>query len=143
MNGRIRVLVLCTGNRCRSQMAEGWLRHLSGGDVEVHSAGTRPSVVHPLAVKVMAEAGVDVSGQRSKHVDEYAGQSFDYVITVCDSAKEACPVFPGNVRTVHHSFPDPDAAKGSDEEVIAVFRDVRDRVRDWCWGFLQQLRAEV
>jgi arsenate reductase len=133
-----RVLFLCTGNSCRSQMAEGWLRHLAGGRFEVASAGTRPAQLHPDAVLVMREAGVDISGQRSKNLSELLQQQFDFVITVCDSAKEACPYFPGNVQRLHWSFPDPAAATGIHKQRLAVFREVRDhigeRIRDFVAG---------
>ncbi|MBI1337619.1 MAG: arsenate reductase ArsC [Phycisphaera sp.] len=134
---KLRLLVLCTANRCRSQMAEGWLRHLGGKHVEVHSAGVKPSVVHPLAVKVMKEVSIDLTDHRSKHVEEYLGQDFDCVVTVCDSARETCPVLPGAKRTVHHSFPDPDKATGDESQVLEVFRDVRDQIGRWAEGFLQ------
>ncbi|MGC8723619.1 MAG: arsenate reductase ArsC [Acidobacteriota bacterium] len=124
-----RVLVLCTGNSCRSQMAEGWLRHDLGEQVEVYSAGTQPSRVHPLAIAVMAEAGVDISAQRSKSLQEFWGQPFDLVVTVCDSAKEACPSFRGAARQVHQSFPDPAGLQGSEEEMWDEFRRVRDQIR--------------
>ncbi len=126
-----RILVLCTGNRCRSQMGEGWLRHFLGERGEVKSAGTQPKGVHPLAIAVMAEAGVDISGHTSDHVDQYREEDFDVVVTVCDSAKEACPTFPGAKRVVHHSFEDPDQAGLSDAELRALFVRVRDEIRDW------------
>ena len=121
-----RVLILCTGNCVRSQMAEGLLRHLGGAGYEVHSAGSRPNgYVSPLAIEVMREMGLDISGHRSKSVSEFAGQRFDTVITVCDSAAEECPVFPGAQR-VHWSIWDPGAATGSPEEKLAGFRRIRD-----------------
>jgi len=126
--GRKRVLFVCTHNSARSQMAEGFLRHLSGGAFEAYSAGTEPGAVHPLAVEVMAEAGVDISGQRAKSVDEFVQQRFDYVVTVCDDAREACPHFPNAANRLHWSLPDPAAAGGSREERLAVFRQVRDAV---------------
>lgn len=126
------VLVLCTGNSCRSQMAEGWLRALYGGRIEAFSAGSQPSgYVHPRAIQVMAEVGVDISGGRSKHLHEFINRRFDHVLTVCDSAAEACPVFPGPARRAHHDFTDPAKATGSEEEVMAVFRRVRDEIRGW------------
>jgi arsenate reductase len=124
-----RVLFLCTGNSCRSQMAEGWARHLWGDRFEVHSAGTQPSRVHPDAVAVMAEAGVALSGHRSKHIDEIRHLLFDLVITVCDNAREQCPVFPGKVRRIHRSFADPAGAAGTREEVLSAFRKARDEIR--------------
>lgn len=123
-----RVLFLCTGNSCRSQMAEGWLRHIAGDRVEVHSAGTKPTGLNRMAVAVMREAGVDISGQHSKHVDEFSKQDFLYVITVCGSAREACPAFPGALYQLHWSFDDPAAATGTEEERLAVFRRVRDEI---------------
>jgi arsenate reductase len=121
-----RVLILCTGNSARSQMAEGLLRSLGGGAIDVCSAGTRPGSVRPEAIAVMAERGIDISGHRSKHVDEFTGQQFQYVITVCDSANESCPVFPGTPQRIHWSFPDPAAVEGSEAERLAAFRTVRD-----------------
>ncbi len=123
----MRVLILCTGNSARSQMAEGWLRHLTAGRVEVYSAGTHPSSVHPLAIRVMAERGIDLSMHRSKSVQEFLGQSFDYVITVCDRAKEACPVFPGAPMRIHWSMPDPAAVAGAASSLDG-FRQIRDRL---------------
>jgi arsenate reductase (thioredoxin) len=124
-----RVLILCTGNSARSQMAEGLLRHLAGDRFEVHSAGTKPSSVRPEAIAVMREVGIDISGNRSKHVDEFAGESFDYVLTVCDKAKESCPIYPGHTNRLHHDFEDPAAAPGSEDERLAAFRRVRDQLK--------------
>jgi arsenate reductase len=121
-----RVLILCTGNSARSQMAEGLLRDMGAGAIDVFSAGTRPGVVRPEAIAVMAERGIDISGHRSKHVDEFKDQRFDYVITVCDSANESCPVFPGAPHRIHWSFPDPAAVEGAETERLAAFRAVRD-----------------
>jgi arsenate reductase len=121
-----RILFLCTGNSARSQMAEGLLRHMAGDRFEVFSAGTRPAGLNPNAVKAMAEAGIDISGHRSKSVDEFAGQQFDCVFTVCDNAKEACPFFPGGGKRIHHSFKDPAAAPA--ERQMDVFRRVRDEI---------------
>ena len=125
---RKKVLVLCTGNSCRSQMGEGWLRHDLGDRVEAYSAGTKPSFVHPRAVDVMGEAGVDLSSHTSKSVEGLRGVAFDLVVTVCDSAREACPVFPGAKRTVHRAFDDP-AHAGTGDEALPVFRRVRDEIR--------------
>jgi arsenate reductase len=129
------VLFLCTGNSARSQMAEGLLRHLAGDQMDVYSAGSRPSMVNPLAIQVMAERGIDISQQRSKHLNEYLKQPFDEVITVCDQAAEVCPIFPGKAHRIHWSFPDPAAATGSDAERLRAFREVRDsieaRLRAW------------
>ncbi len=139
-NGELHVLVLCTGNSCRSQMAEGWLNALYGDRLRAVSAGSAPSgYVHPKAVQVMAEAGIDISDGRSKSLEEFLDEPFDYVLTVCDSAAEACPVFPGPGQRVHRDFIDPAAALGSDDEVLAVFRRVRDEIRDW----LADLMAKV
>jgi len=130
-----RVLFLCTGNSCRSQMAEGLLRELAGNEFDAASAGTNPTQVNPTAVRVMAEAAIDITGQHSKPVEEMIGQRFDYVITVCDRAREACPLFPGAARQLHWSFEDPAEATGTEEERLRVFRRVRDeiaeRVRDF------------
>jgi len=126
-----RVLILCTGNSCRSQMAEGWVNHELGETWQARSAGTRPAeAVHALAVLVMAEVGVDISPGRPRLVDTYLNESWDLVITVCDSARESCPVFPGPVEALHLSFPDPAEAEGTDDEIMAVFRTVRDAIRD-------------
>jgi len=126
-----RVLILCTGNSCRSQMAEGWVNHELSETWEARSAGTKPAeAVHPLAVLAMAEIGVDISRGQPEPVDGYIDEPWDLVITVCDSAKENCPVFPRPVETLHISFPDPAAAEGTNEEVMTVFRTVRDAIRD-------------
>jgi len=129
MNEKQRVLILCTGNSARSQMAEGLLRHDSGSQFEVESAGTKPSQVRPEAIQVMREIGIDISGHRSKSVDEFAGQTFDYVLTVCDHAKETCPIYPGHSNRLHHNFQDPAAVEGSEEQRLAAFRKVRDEIR--------------
>ncbi|MGQ9532600.1 MAG: arsenate reductase ArsC [Desulfotomaculales bacterium] len=134
----LRVLFLCTHNSCRSQMAEGWARHLKAGQIEASSAGTAPTRVHPLAVRVMAEAGVDISGQRAKSVTEFAGREFDVAVTLCDDARESCPFFPAK-KLVHRAFEDPAAATGSEEEVLAVFRRVRDEIRAFVQGMPDNL----
>jgi arsenate reductase len=121
-----RVLILCTGNSARSQMAEGLLRREAGDRFQVHSAGVEPSRVRPEAIEIMREIGIDISGHRSKSLNEFAEQEFDYVITVCDNARQSCPVFPGSARYLHWSIDDPAMAQGSDEERKAVFRRVRD-----------------
>ena len=131
-----RVLILCTGNSARSQMAEGLLRHEAGDRFEVFSAGTRPSHVRPEAIAVMAEIGLDISGHRSKSVDEFVGQDLDFVITVCDNAKETCPVFPGAVQRLHWPFEDPAAVEGSEEVRKAAFRRTRDRIQGRIMVFL-------
>jgi len=128
MKDKKRVLILCTGNSARSQMAEGLLRHTAGDRYEVFSAGTKPGSVRPEAVAVMRELGIDISAHRSKSVDEFLGQHFDYVLTVCDNANESCPVFPAQTQRIHWSFADPAAAQGSEEERKAVFRRIRDEI---------------
>jgi arsenate reductase len=122
------VLILCTANSARSQLAEGLLRHIAGDRLEVHSAGAMPSHVRPEAVAVLAELGIDASGQRSKHVNEFAGQRFDFVITVCDSAARNCPVFPAETRRIHWSIEDPAAITGDEERRLAGFRRIRDEL---------------
>ena len=126
---KLKVLFLCTGNACRSQMAEGWARRLKGELLEAYSAGVAPAGLSGRAVKVMAEAGVDISSQRSKHVDELGDVEFDYVVTVCDRAREQCPVLAGAAKMVHVGFEDPAAATGDDRAVMDVFRRVRDEIR--------------
>jgi arsenate reductase len=135
---KTQVLFLCTGNSCRSQMAEGWLRHLAGDRFAVASAGTKPGSLNRTAVQVMGECGVDISGHHSKSVDEFVQQAFDCVITVCDNVKESCPVFPGGGRRLHWSFQDPAAAQGTEEQRLAVFRRVRDQIEQRIREFLQQ-----
>ena len=127
---RKRVLILCTGNSARSQMAEGLLEHDAGDRFEVESAGTKPGRVRPEAIAVMKELGIDISGHRSKRVDEFQGQSFDYVLTVCDNANESCPVFPGHAERIHKAFEDPAAFQGTEEARLALFRRVRNEIRD-------------
>lgn len=133
-----KILILCTGNSCRSQMAEGYLRHLAGDRFEVTSAGLEPSIVNPRAIQVMREDGVDISGHTSKDVEQFIGQKFDYIITVCDNARERCPFFPGQAERIHWSFEDPAAATGTEAEVLAVFRQVRDKIRSKIEGFLSE-----
>jgi arsenate reductase len=135
----LKILVLCTGNSARSQMAEGILRHDGGAAFEVHSAGIKPGSVRPEAIQVMREIGIDISDHRSKSVDEFIGQKFDYVITVCDNAKETCPVFPGKTRRLHQSFddPPPPGAKSA-EETLSIFRRVRDEIREWMRSFIAE-----
>jgi arsenate reductase len=126
-----RVLILCTGNSCRSQMAEGWVRHLLGDCWEVESAGTHPAgEVAPLAVRAMAEVGVGISGAWPKHWGPFLDQRWDLVVTVCDSARESCPLFPGAAEQIHVSFPDPVLASGTEDERLAVYRAVRDDIRE-------------
>ncbi len=122
------VLILCTGNSARSQMAEGLLRALAGDRMEIHSAGSKPSVVNPSAIMAMQQRGLDISDYRSKHLNEFLQKPFDYVITVCDNAAETCPVFPGPAQRIHWSFPDPAAVVGTDDEVLAAFVEVRNNL---------------
>src|SRR5262249_30481491 len=132
-----RVLILCTGNSARSQMAEGILRHDGGDAFEVFSAGTKASFVRPEAIQAMSEIGIDISNHRSKSVDEFTVEQFDYVITVCDKAKESCPVFPGGAVRIHQNFEDPpEPGVGDDESLLAVFQRVRDEIRRWMEGFI-------
>ena len=133
----MRVLILCTGNSARSQMAEGLLRHDAGNTYEVSSAGTKPTHVRTEAITVMQEVGIDISGHRSKSVDEFEGQDFDYVITVCDNAKESCPIFPAKTKRIHWSIEDPAAVQGSEAERLAAFRRVRDELRTRLQAFAQ------
>ena len=135
---KTKVLFLCTGNSCRSQMAEGFLRAYGGNTYEAHSAGTKPSAVNPLAVQVMNEAGINISGQRSKNAAEYLGQHFPVVVTVCDNAKEHCPIFRGPCVREHWPFEDPAEATGNDEERLAVFRKVRDQIGERVRSFVEQ-----
>jgi arsenate reductase (thioredoxin) len=127
---RSRVLFLCTHNSARSQMAEGLLRHVAGDRFEAVSAGTEATRVRPLAIRAMDEIGIDISAQESKTLDRYLEESFDYVITVCDDANEACPFFPGAQSRLHWSFEDPSRVEGPEEERLAIFRSVRDRIRE-------------
>jgi len=129
MTAKKKVLILCTGNSARSQMAEGLLRHDAGERFEAKSAGVAPTKVRPEAIEVMREIGIDISGQRSKSVDEFTAEEFDYVITVCDNANEQCPVFPGKAERIHWSFEDPAAVTGDAETKLAVFRRVRNQIR--------------
>jgi arsenate reductase (thioredoxin) len=130
-----RVLILCTGNSARSQMAEGLLRHDAGAKFDVESAGTKPSFVRPEAIAVMQEIGINIREHRSKHVDEFSGQAFDYVITVCDNASESCPVFFGSAQRLLHNFQDPAALAGSENERLDHFRRVRNQLREYLRQF--------
>ena len=136
---RQRVLILCTGNSARSQMAEGLLKNMAGDQLEVFSAGTKPVGLNPNAVTAMSEVGIDISQNRSKSVDEFSSQRFDYVITVCDNAKESCPLFLGDGQRIHHSFEDPVAAPS--EQQLDKFRSVRDEIRVWLKEFTGELAA--
>ncbi len=128
MDDKKRVLFICTHNSARSQMAEGFLRHIAGDRFDVYSAGTEATHVRPEAIAVMGELGIDISGQASKTLQRYLPERWDYVITVCDDANEACPIFPGTSDRSHWSFPDPSKVTGSDEERLKAFRDVRDQI---------------
>jgi len=142
----LKILFLCTGNSCRSQMAEAWARHLHGARLEVHSAGTRPGALDPRAVRVMREVGVDMSGHRAKSIDDVAGVNFDYVITVCDSARESCPVFPGGARHLHAGFEDPPrlaAGASGEEEALASYRRVRDEIEKLVRRLPERLEGQV
>jgi arsenate reductase len=130
-----RIMILCTGNSARSQMAEGLLRHGWGDRFDVSSAGTKPGGVRPEAIAVMREVGIDISGHRSKSVGEFAGQPFDYVLTVCDNARESCPIFPSASTAIHHAFDDPAAFEGSEAERLAEFRRIRDEIRRYLNNF--------
>jgi arsenate reductase len=139
--GMKKILVLCTGNSCRSQMAHGYLKYFSKEKVEVFSAGVEIHGLNPFAVGIMAEDGIDISKNTSNHVDEYSNINFDYVITVCDNAKESCPFFPSQTKTIHHSFEDPSKASGSSKELIAEFRKVRNQIKEFSKSFIENLEA--
>lgn len=142
MNEKKRVLILCTGNSARSQMAEGLLREIGGDKLEVESAGVAPSSVRPEAVEAMREIGIDISGHRSKSADEFTEQQFDYIITVCDNAKETCPVFSGNATRIHQSFEDPPPERVGDyRSRLKIFRRVRDEISVWLKKFADSLQA--
>ncbi|MGN6639654.1 MAG: arsenate reductase ArsC [Mucilaginibacter sp.] len=132
------ILVLCTGNSCRSQIAEGYLRKYAGDKAHVYSAGIETHGVNPKAIQVMAEDGVDISKHTSNHADEYIHIQFDHIITVCDNANENCPYFPGKAQRFHHNFPDPAKAKGSPEQVMDEFKRVRDLIRSYCKEFVAE-----
>ena len=138
----LKVLFLCTENACRSQMAEGLVNHDLAGQVEAWSAGVRPSRVNPRAVQVMQELGIDISHHRSKSVDDLAGEAFDLVITVCDQAQQQCPIFSGETEVMHMGFPDPAKATGTEEEIIAAFRQVRDALREQLVPLLREKSRE-
>jgi arsenate reductase (thioredoxin) len=133
-----KILVLCTGNSCRSQIAEGYLRYFAGDKADVYSAGIETHGVNPRAIATMREDGVDISHHTSNNVNEYADMEFDYVITVCDNAKENCPYFPAKVKMLHHNFPDPAKATGTEEEILNTFRTVREMIKKYTQDFTQQ-----
>jgi arsenate reductase len=124
-----KILILCTGNSARSQMAEGLLKHITQSKYEIASAGTKPSIVRPEAIKALAEIGIDISGNRSKSVDEFANKEIDYVLTVCDNAQENCPYFPAKTRLIHHSFADPAEVQGDEETRLNAFRKIREEIK--------------
>ena len=129
------VIFLCTGNSARSQMAEGLMQHLRGNEFEVFSAGSEPKGIHPLTIEVMKGIGIDISHQRSKHLDEYLNKNFDYIITLCDHAAKTCPLFPGSGERIHQGFPDPVSVKGTEEERLEIFRRVRDELKEFILSF--------
>lgn len=131
MSEKKKILILCTGNSARSQLAEGLLKHITRGEYNVYSAGTKPSIVRPEAIKVLNEIGIDISQNRSKSIDEFADEEIDYVLTVCDNAKENCPYFPAKTRLIHHSFEDPAANEGGESERLKAFRKARDEIQDY------------
>lgn len=133
-----KILVLCTGNSCRSQIAEGYLRHFAGDRAEVYSAGVETHGVNPRATATMKEDGIDISGHTSNNVDEYRDIDFDYVITVCDNARERCPYFPSRAQKFHYNFPDPAKATGTEEEITAEFRRVREMIKAYAEQFVQE-----
>ncbi len=133
-----KILVLCTGNSCRSQIAEGYLRELAGDKATVYSAGVEIHGVNPKAISIMAEDGIDISGHTSNNIDEYKDIDFDFVITVCDNAKERCPYFPTNAKKFHHNFPDPGKATGSEEQIMQQFRTVREMVKAYSENFVNE-----
>jgi arsenate reductase len=130
------ILVLCTGNSCRSQIAEGYLRHYAGENANVYSAGVETHGVNPRAISIMNEVGIDISNHTSNHVDEYADIDFDFVITVCDNAKERCPYFPSKAERLHYNFPDPAKSTGTEEEIVNEFRRVRVLIDEYCKDFV-------
>ena len=133
-----RILVLCTGNSCRSQLAEGYLRYFANGKAEVFSAGVETHGVNPRAIATMKEDGIDISGHTSNNMEEYRDMDFDYVITVCDNARERCPYFPSSAEKFHYNFPDPAKATGTDEEIMAAFRAVREMIKTYSKEFIEQ-----
>ena len=133
-----KVLVLCTGNSCRSQIAEGYLRHFAKGKAEIFSAGVETHGVNPRAIASMKEDDIDISHHTSNNITEYQGLDFDYVITVCDNAKERCPFFPSNAQKIHYNFPDPAKAKGSEDEIMEQFRNVREQIKSYSQEFINQ-----
>ena len=141
MSHKKKILILCTGNSARSQMAEGLLKHITQNEYDIFSAGTKPSIVRPEAIKVLAEIGIDISQNRSKSVDEFLIEEIDYVLTVCDTAKETCPYFPARTRVIHHSFDDPPAiGEAIEETTLKIFRQVRDEINDYLETFIAEIK---
>ena len=132
-----KILVLCTGNSCRSQIAEGYLRFFSGTKADIYSAGVETHGVNPRAIATMKDDGIDISNHTSNHIDEFAHIDFDFVITVCDNAKERCPFFPTNAKKFHYNFPDPAKAKGTESEITEQFKLVREQIKDYCKSFVE------
>lgn len=132
-----KILVLCTGNSCRSQMAEGYLRHFAKDKAQIYSAGVETHGVNPRAVQIMKEDGIDISGQTSNNINEYVGIDFDFIITVCDNARERCPYFPGTAKRLHHNFSDPAKAKGTEQEIMEEFRKVRNEIKNFSEKFVR------
>jgi arsenate reductase (thioredoxin) len=132
-----KILILCTGNSCRSQIAHGYLNHFGRNFLEVYSAGIETHGVNPNAIRIMKEDGIDISYHTSNNIDEYTNINFDYVITVCDNAKERCPYFPSQAKKFHYNFPDPAKAKGTEEEIMNEFRKVREMIKDYCLDFIK------
>lgn len=130
-----KILILCTGNSCRSQIAEGYLRHFAGNKADIYSAGVETHGVNPKAIATMLEEGIDISNHTSNNIDEYTHLDFDYVITVCDNAKERCPYFPTKAKKFHQNFPDPAKATGTEEEISTQFRQVRQQIKQYCQHF--------
>ena len=131
-----KILVLCTGNSCRSQIAEGYLRHFAGNCAQIYSAGVETHGVNLTAIEIMVEDGIDISGHTSNNIDEYFEIDFDYIITVCDNAKENCPFFPSKAKKFHYNFPDPTKAKGNESEILEEFRRVQNMIKEYCKNFI-------
>ncbi len=143
MSEKKKVLILCTGNSARSQMAEGLLKYITENKYEINSAGTKPSIVRPEAIKVLAEIGIDISNNRSKSVDDFADQEIDYVLTVCDNAKENCPYFPAKTKLIHHSFEDPAEIQGDEETRLNAFHKIRNEIKEYFENdFVKLIEAE-
>lgn len=133
-----KILILCTGNSCRSQIAEGYMKYFANGRADIYSAGVETHGVNPKAIVIMQEDGIDISNQTSNNIDEYKNVDFDYVITVCDNAKERCPFYPSQALKLHYNFPDPAKAMGTDLEILNQFRTVRDLIKDYCKNFVEE-----